>query len=102
MKINLIHSSQIKLTLSTDHDDPDKAVTPSVSVDSDEVSNQDYIKERLISELNTSYGFYGHLVSFDSTTNLDLSAAVRSLPSFELVSIEPEIMPRPLPDDVNS
>jgi hypothetical protein len=38
-------------------------------------------------ELWGSYGYYGHIISQDNLTNLDLFKAVRGLPSFTLLNV---------------
>lgn len=101
MKIKLSHIIGV-VTITTDHNDPDEIVYPQISVESGNNKIQKHIEERLRAEINRGSGFYGHTMDFDNTTNLDLSAAVTSLSSFEVISIEPKITPNPLPDGVKT
>ncbi len=55
-------------------------------------------QEALQHELGQSYGHYGHVLDIEQTTNLDLAAAVRKLPSFDVVSIDPEPTASDLPE----
>lgn len=96
MKIQLKNKlTETTIQIETEHNDPDKAIQLKFSGNADEVS----IFKREISE---TYGFYGHTIDLKQTTNLDLASGVRSLTSFEVVFITPEIKPKPLPPDVQS
>jgi hypothetical protein len=55
-------------------------------------------QEALQHELGQSYGHYGHMLDIEQTNNLDLAAAVRKLPSFDVVSIDPEPTASDLPE----
>lgn len=91
MIITLKHKyTQEEHTIQTEGNDPDKPVTPTITGGS---------IDTLRSELSESYGHYGHTIDLESTTNLDLQAAVHALPSFEAVSIKPAIAPNPLPEN---
>lgn len=95
MLINLKHRTTGAIAfIETDGYDPDEPVTP--------VINSDKLEELLTYELNNSSGFYGHLININSTTNLDLSAATRKLPSFEFISIDQEVEPTNLPEEVQT
>jgi hypothetical protein len=83
-------------TISTDGFDPDEPVKPVIR------SDNPILKKSLISELNNSSGIFGHLLDIESTTNLDLAAAARKLEYFDFISIDQEIEPSDLPDDVNT
>jgi hypothetical protein len=78
-----------ELKIETEHNDPDKKINPVVTGDA---------KYTFIKEVDASYGHYGHTISLDNTSNLDLSVACRKLPSFKFISATPEIKPTPLPD----
>jgi hypothetical protein len=97
MLITLNHKTTgLQATISTDSFDPDEPVKPRIASDS---SDLDYI---LQSELGTSTGVYGHLMDIESTTNLDLYAATKKLKHFHFVSIDQEIEPSDLPENVNT
>lgn len=94
MKITLKHKYTLEPhAIATEGSDPDEPVSPTLMGES---------LNTLRSELSASYGHYGHTIDLDSTTNLDLQAAVYGLPSFEVVSIEPAIAPNPLPENTLS
>lgn len=105
MKINLRYKvTGTEIIIETQHNDPDE----SIEIDF-RAKNQE---EQLVAdalgantlkyEIERQHGFYGHRIELDSTTNLDLAHAVRSLPSFDLISIEPQIKPSPLPEGVQT
>jgi|688.fasta_scaffold1651384_1 hypothetical protein len=97
MLITLNHKATgVQATISTEGFDPDETVKPIIDAD-----NPD-LRELLINELNDSSGIFGHLIDIESTTNLDLAAAARKLEYFDFVSIDREIEPSNLPEDVNT
>lgn len=100
MKVKLKHELGA-VTLTTPHNLPDDQVSPQIEIEASE-DLKEIIKRDFERETQFIHGFYGHGVDINSTTNLDLGAALRNLPSFELVSIEPEIEPSPLPDGVQT
>ncbi|MBW4666474.1 MAG: hypothetical protein KME60_03260 [Cyanomargarita calcarea GSE-NOS-MK-12-04C] len=91
MQIKLLHRvTNEYYTINTDNGFADDATI-----------NPDYLGDRveyLTRELETSYGYYGHTINPIETTNIDLAVAVRSLPSFEVLSIDPEPTPSKLPE----
>lgn len=96
MKVKLKHRvSGSMAEIGTDHDRPNGAVKVALEV-------EPFLKRDLQQELEAIPGFYGHVVRLDAITNLDLSYVVRSLPSFELISVEPQINPSPLPENVQT
>lgn len=93
MKINLIElSTQSPLILETEHDDPDKRIE--IEYIGDENTIDSFIREASEGQ----YGYYGHIFHLDSTTNLDLQKVVYGLKKFDVLSVEPEIEARSLPD----
>lgn len=97
MLITLNHKvTGIQATISTEGFDPDEIVKPIIKSDN---SN---LKELLIADLNSSTGIFGHLLDVESTTNLDLSSAARKLEYFDFVSIDRDIEPSDLPNNVNT
>jgi hypothetical protein len=91
MKIILTHKiTEVVCTITTDNDDAHTPDTPLIEADGHETA--------LEYELVQACGFAGHTFDLENCSNIDLAAAVRSLPSFDLESIEPEIMPDPLPE----
>ncbi len=97
MKINLEHAvTESRVIIETEHDDPDEPVKPRFASDSSDAI--------LIAkdEFNEASGHYGHLIDIESTTNLDLATAARQLPSFKLISVEPEIKANPIPPGANT
>lgn len=96
MKIKLKHEFG-NLTLTTEHDDPDKNVRPQITIQTAYPGLEASIKGNLEREIEFAHGHYGHLVNLYSTSNLDLAAAVKQLKSFKVVSIEPQIKPNSLP-----
>ncbi len=100
MKIELEHNFGFgKLTISTPHNDPDKSVSPVIEIKAISPDLEESIRNTLQQEVEESHGFYGHLMNLERTSNLDLSASVRKLPSFKVISVEPaEIKPNPLPE----
>ena len=97
MLITLNHKATgIQATISTDNFDPDEPVKPTIT------SDNPILRESLINELNSSSGIFGHLLDIESTTNLDLLAASRKLEYFDFISVDQEIEPSNLPDDVNT
>lgn len=90
MIIELQHKiTKRQIVIETEVEDADSLTTMSFDGQHQEV---------LIYELSQSYGYYGHRVDIEQTTNLDLAAAVRKLPSFEVISIDPEPNPSGLPE----
>lgn len=97
MLITLKDRNSDKLvTIETEGYDPDDPVIPQI------VSDNLKLVDKLEKELNDSNGIYGHLLNTEGTTNLDLCYAVNTLPSFELVSFDQEIVPNPIPEDINT
>jgi|GEM_PF-4571610 hypothetical protein len=91
MLIKLTHTeSSEDIVITTSNDDPTEIVNVSFSPLTH--------KEQLMYELENSTGMYGHKIKLDSLNNLDLTAAVRSLPSFLVFSIEPYITASALPN----
>lgn len=85
--------SGINIEVTTKHNDSDQKVKPKIS------EFQDWVKK----DFERQSGYYGHQINLEEgTTNLDLAAAAYSLNDFELVSIDPEIKPNPLPEDAVS
>jgi hypothetical protein len=90
MIIELKHKiTECQIIIETEVDDADSLTT--ITIDGQH-------QEALSHELNESYGHYGHIFDIEQTTNLDLAAAVKKLPSFEVVSIDPEPTPSELPE----
>lgn len=96
----------LMIIIETDHNDPNKGVSPIVDIQHDSFvvpsELKDSVKRALTEEVSESFGFYGHTMNLGSTTNLDLAHAVRSLPSFTVISVDPQINPKPLPLGVQS
>ena len=80
------------ITLETPTDDPDKVITPMITVDSKSKSDVAQILKLLDLEFSESIGFYGHIFDSKSTTNLDLIAATSTLRLFTVESIEPMLI----------
>ncbi len=105
MKINLRYKETgTEIIIETQHNDPDDPVKLDFRAkNQEEQLIVDALKNNTLKiEIESQYGHYGHGIELNSTTNLDLAIAVRSLPSFELISIDPRIMPSPLPEGVQS
>jgi hypothetical protein len=96
MRIELKHKPlRTLITITTEHDDPDKSITPKFT--SEDKKNIPYLQH----DLNRCYGHYGHGIELESTTNLDLRAAVHQLKDYEIIKMEPEVMrPNPIPPGV--
>jgi hypothetical protein len=94
MKIVLQHLIG-KVTITTPNDDPDEPHTPTIESDS-EVA--ELLTEIFESALEESAGHYGNVIDPLNVTNLDLQAACYKLEEFEVLEIEPKILPSPLPD----
>ena len=93
MLIKISHKlTRIDLDITTQHDEPDRLVQLNIDPNNQEIID---IFNR---ELSESYGFYGHLIDLSALANLDLSIAVKQLPSFEVMEITPVIKPNPLPE----
>lgn len=92
MQINLIEAAtELPVILETEHDDPDKAIALEY------IGEQNAIAD-FIRATEGKYGYYGHIFNLDSTTNLDLQKVVYELEGFEVLSVEPKIKARSLPD----
>jgi hypothetical protein len=98
MKLTFKHKITGRLiAVSTEGDSPDEPQKPTI------VSDSEQVKVALLREINSSSGFYGHANNTEEITNLDLYAASKSLPSFEVISEEMVVTPpEPLPDGVLS
>lgn len=81
------------LEIKTEHDDPDRQVTLTILGQS---------RNLFLKELSNSYGYYGHTINPETTSNLDLTVACHKLPSFKVEKIEPQISVRPLSEGVVS
>lgn len=85
-----------KVTIVTNNDTTDDVITLKIVGD-------DYDMSELRRELNdVSGGIYGHIFDIDDTTNLDLSYALKTLPSFSLISVEPELTVNSLNEDLKT
>lgn len=91
MKIILDHKFG-KVQIETQNDSADDLQTLEITAFGQKEIIKKYLKNEIKKELKDSSGFYGHTFDISSTTNLDLGQAVRSLPSFKLVSISPELI----------
>lgn len=87
MKVNLSRRGK-KIAIATDGTDPDAIVFPKVEGDGDAI-------KRITALFDTDpgiVGHYGNQVSIQSTTNLDLHAAIYNLvrlyPEFEVEDID--------------
>jgi hypothetical protein len=97
-----------ELTLETDNDNADEV--SELKINFTETSDDDegnaflleIIKDELVRELSEQYGHYGHIITPDSVTNLDLLSALPQLKKFKIVGELPELDFEPLPDDVES
>lgn len=96
MQIDLITKNNLPLIIETEGNDPDEAVQPILIGDEDAIAQLSREVDRGL------YGYYGHLFSLDSTTNLDLQKIVYDLEEFEVVSVKPEITANKLPEGVMS
>ena len=86
MKIELKHKELgYNVAIATPHNDPDQTF----SLKLEDI----WLKK----ELGNAYGYYGHGINLDNISNLDLAIAVKTLPSFTVVNIEPKIKPNLLP-----
>jgi hypothetical protein len=95
MLVKIKHiETQVELEIRTASYDPDDLAELTIEAP--------ILEETFKRELNQSYGFYGHKVNSASVTNLDLSYAVGTLPSFEVLEIEPIVTPNKLPDNAVS
>lgn len=93
MKLILNHKVTNRLyEVTTDTDDPDKPVKPTYPANPAILSD----------EIQAQLGFYGHLISLEETTNLDLHHACLNLPSFDLIESEGVPSPNPLPEGVQT
>jgi hypothetical protein len=93
MQINLSQkTTQLPLIIETEHNDPDETIA--IEYIGSENAIADFVREAS----EGKYGYYGHIFSLDSTTNLDLQKVVHDLEGFEVLSIKPEIEARSLPD----
>jgi hypothetical protein len=101
VKIKLEHDFG-KVIISTPHNDPDKSFSPVLEIEAIAPGLEESVRGDLQREVEESHGFYGHTMKLERSTNLDLSASVRKLPSFKVLSIEPEIKPNPLPEGVQT
>ena len=81
------------IVVSTRSDDPDLAQNVSYK-------GGDYPVELLKRRIGENLGLYGHSVNPELTNNLDLLASIRKVDEFEILSAEPAIAPRKLPDGV--
>lgn len=99
MEINLVYFDKWLLSVVTDHNDPDRLVSPQLEGDENAIAAFD-----LELALGLPAGFYGHVVNWDLTTNLDLEASIRQIvkrnPAFRVSAIVPEITPNPIPDGI--
>lgn len=79
----------------TPHNDPDEPVRPKFS--------GDMIAAFAVKDaLNGATGHYGHLIDMNSTTNLDLQAALYTGREWKVIDITPQIKPNPLPPGVTT
>lgn len=99
MLINFLYLGIVKGTLKTATNDPDDFVE--VTLDTQE-DIEDDIEDVLVRELESVSGFYGHLVTLDTTTNLDLYTAFLKLPSFTMTSVSPKPKPKVLQGEVQT
>lgn len=88
MRIDLFSPDE-EVTITTPHDDPDLFVNPKYEGTASAIA-------RLKGELNRAYGYYGHGISADYTTNLDLAVAAHQT-FWRVVSIDPDVRARALP-----
>lgn len=105
MKIDLRYKpTGTELTISTPHNDPDQSIKLDFRAkNKEEQSVVDALKDNTFKqEVSRARGHYGHAIALDSTTNLDLAEAVYSLPSFDVIAIEPKVVARPLPEGAQS
>lgn len=99
-----------EIVLETSNDEPDKLSDISVSYanggNPEDPEGTDYllgtITDALFEELSNCYGHYGHIVTPEAITNLDLIAAITQLKEFRLVGSLPELDYKALPNNVES
>jgi len=97
MKITLKNEvTDSLIIITTPGYDPDTPVTPKFS------SEEPLEITLLKSELEDSYGYYGHIFHVERTTNLDLYAALFGLKDYKIISVDKLPKPRPLPPGVCS
>ena len=82
----------LPLIIDTQHNDPDESID--IEYTGDEFAIATFIREAS----EGKYGYYGHIFSLDSTTNLDLQKVVYDLESFNVVSLKPEIKANKMPE----
>lgn len=83
------------IVVSTESNDPDLAQRVNYK-------GGNYPIELLKKRIGETLGVYGHSVNPELTNNLDLLASIRKIDEFEILSVEPAIAPRKLPDSVVS
>jgi hypothetical protein len=97
MQINLVQKrTELPLIIETEHNDPDEAIA--LEYIGEEKAIADFVREAN----EGKYGYYGHIFSLDSATNLDLQKVVYDLEGFEVLSVKPEIAARSLPEGAMS
>ena len=91
MQINLIHKlTSQPLIIETEHNDPDEAIALEYIGDENAIAF-------LIRATEGKYGYYGHIFSLNSTTNLDLQKVVYDLKEFDVLSVKPQIKANRVP-----
>ena len=83
------------LTVETNSDDPDETID--ITIDAEVEVLEDYLESLLVEELENTYGFHGHSIDLEDTTNLDLYAACLTLSSFKVITVDllPEALKLP-------
>jgi hypothetical protein len=93
MKVYISYSSkyiQGNIVISTEHDEPDKTVYPTIEIEASDEEIKQIILNQLLDVFEFAHGFYGHLFNIKRTSNLDLGAAARALkPPFQFISKDP-------------
>lgn len=90
MKIT-VRLGRLNVTVETPHHDPHAPIVP-------EYSGQERDVEYFLDDLEGSYGYYGHILDIENTTNLDLYAAIAKLEHWEILEIDIIPQAKPLPD----
>jgi hypothetical protein len=91
-----------QVRINSTSDDPDESVKPEVIFQKGDLGRNvdlDDVQFIFYSELRSASGFYGHTFDIIDTTNLDLIAALSSMDTFDVVSIEPDIRPTVLAEN---
>jgi hypothetical protein len=94
LKILLSKENKI-IEITTKKDSADDLVVPFFK-------GEESIILELKNVLNKSYGYYGHRINLERTTNLDLYSACLNLEDYQLVSCEPIPKPNPKYKDMQT